>query len=152
MLWPQLWCVRFAIVSESSFLAESVFRDLASFLVCMSCCCSTGVFPWLPIGRQRQLTLAICKQVQEAAAPDIDQLLDTELQQHSGLVQGQLSNGLKYVILPNAVPPERFEAHLEICAGLTLTHTCPLRKKRRAIHCICHSGTLPMKNYGYQRP
>ena len=55
--------------------------------------------------------------MQEAAAPDIEHLLDTELQQHSSLVQGQLSNGLKYVILPNAVPPERFEAHLEICAG-----------------------------------
>lgn len=59
----------------------------------------------------------MCAKVQEAAPPDIEHLLDTQLQQHSSLVQGQLSNGLKYVILPNAVPPERFEAHLEICAG-----------------------------------
>ena len=56
-------------------------------------------------------------QVQETIPTHVEHLLDTELQQHSALVQGQLSNGLKYVILPNAVPPERFEAHLEICAG-----------------------------------
>ena len=68
--------------------------------------------------------------MQDASASDTDQLLNTELQQHSGLVQGQLSNGLKYVILPNAVPPERFEAHLEICAGVTLMQTCiPCAKK-----------------------
>ena len=56
-------------------------------------------------------------QVQEKVSTNVEHLLDTELQQHSALVQGRLSNGLKYVILPNAVPPERFEAHLEICAG-----------------------------------
>ena len=48
---------------------------------------------------------------------DIEALLDTPLEEHKDLVQGELSNGLKYVILPNMLPPERFEAHLEICAG-----------------------------------
>ena len=68
-------------------------------------------------------------QVQETIPTHVEHLLDTELQQHSALVQGQLSNGLKYVILPNAVPPERFEAHLEICAGRhehRIRHICRL--------------------------
>ena len=47
----------------------------------------------------------------------MQELLDAPLQQNSQLVTGQLDNGLCYVILPNAVPPERFEAHLEIHAG-----------------------------------
>jgi predicted Zn-dependent peptidase len=33
------------------------------------------------------------------------------------LRSGQLDNGLKYIILPNAVPPNRFEAHLEVLSG-----------------------------------
>lgn len=59
-------------------------------------------------------------QVQEAEGVDVEALLNTELEQHKDLVLGELTNGLKYVILPNAVPPERFEAHLEICAGTGL--------------------------------
>ncbi len=70
--------------------------------------------------------------MQEAAAPEVEHLLDTELEQHSSLVQGQLSNGLKYVILPNAVPPERFEAHLEICAGDMRRITC-------AVHTVIYA-------------
>ena len=42
----------------------------------------------------------------------MEALLDRQLEQHKDLVQGELPNGLKYVILPNQVPPERFEAHL----------------------------------------
>eukprot|EP00873_Tetraselmis_striata_P020838 jgi/Tetstr1/441102/TSEL_029370.t1 len=45
------------------------------------------------------------------------ELLGQEMPEHPDLVQGQLDNGLKYVILPNPVPPKRFEAHLEIHAG-----------------------------------
>ena len=37
--------------------------------------------------------------------------------QHPDLVTGQLKNGLRYVILPNKTPPNRFEAHLEVHAG-----------------------------------
>ena len=55
--------------------------------------------------------------MQEAQELDLESLLDTKLEQHKDLVQGELENGLRYVILPNQVPPERFEAHLEICAG-----------------------------------
>lgn len=36
---------------------------------------------------------------------------------HPLLHRGQLANGLRYVVLPNAKPPSRFEAHLEIHAG-----------------------------------
>ena len=48
---------------------------------------------------------------------DTEALLDTELQQIPGLVLGQLDNGLRYVILPNKVPPNRVEAHLEMHVG-----------------------------------
>lgn len=50
-------------------------------------------------------------------ATDVQTLLRTELPSHADLVQGQLENGLKYVVLPNKTPPERFEAHLEVHAG-----------------------------------
>jgi len=33
------------------------------------------------------------------------------------LITGQLDNGLRYVLLPNPSPPQRFEAHLEVHAG-----------------------------------
>ena len=57
-------------------------------------------------------------QVDEGSSlAEVQALLDAPLQQNSQLVTGQLDNGLCYVILPNAVPPERFEAHLEIHAG-----------------------------------
>lgn len=47
----------------------------------------------------------------------IHNLLDAELEPHPHLEIGQLPNGLRYVILPNATPPARFEAHLEVHAG-----------------------------------
>lgn len=33
------------------------------------------------------------------------------------LVTGQLGNGMRYVLLPNPTPPQRFEAHLEVHVG-----------------------------------
>lgn len=42
---------------------------------------------------------------------------DLELENHPNLEIGKLSNGLRYVILPNVSPPNRFEAHLEVHAG-----------------------------------
>jgi hypothetical protein len=39
------------------------------------------------------------------------------LVKHKGLVEGTLSNGLAYKILPNSVPSGRFEAHLEVLSG-----------------------------------
>jgi predicted Zn-dependent peptidase len=48
---------------------------------------------------------------------DVEQLLDHKLEQMPGMTLGQLDNGLRYVILPNKVPPNRFEAHLEMHVG-----------------------------------
>jgi hypothetical protein len=45
----------------------------------------------------------------------IEERLAAPLAAHPRLRRGQLSNGLRYVILPNPVPPNRFEAHLEVC-------------------------------------
>ncbi|CAI0397673.1 unnamed protein product [Linum tenue] len=43
--------------------------------------------------------------------------LGSELPSHPKLYRGQLKNGLRYLILPNKVPPNRFEAHMEVHAG-----------------------------------
>ncbi|KAL9347677.1 hypothetical protein Peur_059043 [Populus x canadensis] len=45
------------------------------------------------------------------------EFLHSELQCHPKLHRGQLKNGLRYLILPNKVPPNRFEAHMEVHAG-----------------------------------
>ncbi|WCJ27530.1 Stromal processing peptidase chloroplastic [Euphorbia peplus] len=47
----------------------------------------------------------------------ITEFLSTELPSHPKLYRGQLKNGLRYLILPNKVPPNRFEAHMEVHAG-----------------------------------
>jgi hypothetical protein len=46
----------------------------------------------------------------------IEERLRQPLAAHPRLRRGQLANGLRYVILPNPVPPNRFEAHLEVMA------------------------------------
>lgn len=51
------------------------------------------------------------------APQHIDRLLSRSLEWHPDLRMGTLDNGLQYVLLPNKIPPERFEAHLEIHAG-----------------------------------
>ena len=55
-------------------------------------------------------------QVGQASAP-MQELLGENLKQADNLRLGQLENGLRYVMLPNKVPPQRFEAHLEMHAG-----------------------------------
>ncbi len=62
--------------------------------------------------------------VQAELAVDVEQLLDQELAQIPGLTLGQLDNGLRYVIMPNKVPPNRFEAHLEMHVGALLGCCC----------------------------
>jgi hypothetical protein len=52
-----------------------------------------------------------------ADATDAKSLLSTEIQPHGELIHGRLPNGLRYVLLPNKTPPERFEAHLEMHVG-----------------------------------
>ncbi|XP_028771998.1 stromal processing peptidase, chloroplastic [Neltuma alba] len=47
----------------------------------------------------------------------IQAFLSSELPSHPKLHRGQLKNGLRYLILPNKVPPKRFEAHLEVHVG-----------------------------------
>lgn len=48
---------------------------------------------------------------------EIEEFLNTELPSHPKLYRGQLKNGLRYIILPNKVPPNRFEAHMEVHVG-----------------------------------
>lgn len=47
----------------------------------------------------------------------LEEFLETSLPSHPKLHRGMLDNGLRYVILPNKVPPNRFEAHLEMHVG-----------------------------------
>ncbi|KAM7253324.1 hypothetical protein ACFE04_025942 [Oxalis oulophora] len=54
---------------------------------------------------------------QDFDASDLEAFLSSELQSHPKVVRGQLNNGLRYLILPNKVPANRFEAHMEIHAG-----------------------------------
>ena len=60
----------------------------------------------------------------------MQELLSENLKQADNLRLGQLDNGLKYVMLPNKVPPQRFEAHLEMHAG------------RHAFFVVSHVTTL----------
>lgn len=53
----------------------------------------------------------------EVRRVQIEELLNAELPSHPKLHRGQLKNGLRYIILPNKVPPNRFEAHMEVHAG-----------------------------------
>ncbi|XP_024020096.1 stromal processing peptidase, chloroplastic isoform X2 [Morus notabilis] len=48
---------------------------------------------------------------------ELDRFLTSELPSHPKLYRGQLKNGLRYLILPNKVPPNRFEAHMEVHVG-----------------------------------
>ncbi|XBI11784.1 hypothetical protein VPH35_138768 [Triticum aestivum] len=47
----------------------------------------------------------------------LEDVLDTPLPSHPKLIRGQLKNGLRYLILPNKVPADRFEAHMEVHVG-----------------------------------
>ncbi|GJS89789.1 stromal processing peptidase chloroplastic [Tanacetum coccineum] len=48
---------------------------------------------------------------------ELQGFLGSELPSHPKLYRGQLENGLRYLILPNKVPQNRFEAHMEVHAG-----------------------------------
>ena len=48
---------------------------------------------------------------------EVVSLLDEELPAHQDIHRGRLANGLRYVVLPNKVPGDRFEAHLEMHVG-----------------------------------
>lgn len=53
----------------------------------------------------------------EIKGTDLEGFLSSRIPSHPKLYRGQLKNGLRYVILPNKVPPNRFEAHMEIHVG-----------------------------------
>ncbi|KAL7152707.1 hypothetical protein ABFS83_04G116200 [Erythranthe nasuta] len=48
---------------------------------------------------------------------EFEKFLRFEIPSHPKLHRGQLKNGLRYLILPNKVPPNRFEAHMEVHVG-----------------------------------
>lgn len=48
---------------------------------------------------------------------DLEIFLNSPLITHPKLHRGQLKNGLRYLILPNKVPANRFEAHMEVHVG-----------------------------------
>uniref|UniRef100_A0A803NKI9 Stromal processing peptidase, chloroplastic n=1 Tax=Cannabis sativa TaxID=3483 RepID=A0A803NKI9_CANSA len=48
---------------------------------------------------------------------ELDEFLTCQLPSHPKLYRGQLKNGMRYLILPNKVPPNRFEAHMEVHVG-----------------------------------
>ncbi|GAB2282246.1 hypothetical protein Dimus_016796 [Dionaea muscipula] len=53
----------------------------------------------------------------EETITELEDFLNYELPSHPKLYRGQLENGLRYIILPNKVPPNRFEAHMEVHVG-----------------------------------
>ncbi|CAA3007098.1 stromal processing peptidase, chloroplastic [Olea europaea var. sylvestris] len=53
----------------------------------------------------------------EVERTEFKQFLSYELPSHPKLHKGQLKNGLRYIILPNKVPPNRCEAHMEVHVG-----------------------------------
>lgn len=53
----------------------------------------------------------------EIGRAELEGFLCSELPSHPKLYRGQLKNGLRYLILPNKVPPNRFEAHMEVHVG-----------------------------------
>ncbi|CAI5990129.1 unnamed protein product [Closterium sp. NIES-64] len=53
----------------------------------------------------------------DAERAEVEALLSERLPSHPKVHRGMLDNGLRYVILPNKLPPNRFEAHLEMHVG-----------------------------------
>ncbi|KAF7133122.1 hypothetical protein RHSIM_Rhsim09G0100400 [Rhododendron simsii] len=48
---------------------------------------------------------------------ELERILSSKLPSHPKLYRGQLRNGLRYLILPNKVPANRFEAHMKVHVG-----------------------------------
>ncbi|KAJ4963796.1 hypothetical protein NE237_023735 [Protea cynaroides] len=53
----------------------------------------------------------------EVERAELEGFLSSELPTHPKLYRGQLKNGLRYLILPNKFPANRFEAHMEVHVG-----------------------------------
>ena len=65
-------------------------------------------------GRWSSVVRALADVMEPSA---VASLLDEELPAHEDIHRGRLANGLRYVVLPNKVPGDRFEAHLEMHVG-----------------------------------
>ncbi|KAJ0973564.1 hypothetical protein J5N97_021523 [Dioscorea zingiberensis] len=53
----------------------------------------------------------------EAEKAELQRFLNSELPSHPKLQRRQLKNGLRYIILLNKIPANRFEAHMEVHVG-----------------------------------
>lgn len=53
----------------------------------------------------------------EMERTELERILGSKLPSHPKLYRGQLKNGLRYLILPNKVPANRFEAHMKVHVG-----------------------------------
>lgn len=53
----------------------------------------------------------------EIEKAELEGFLSSPLPSHPKLHRGQLKNGLRYLILPNKIPANRFEAHMEVHVG-----------------------------------
>jgi len=67
--------------------------------------------------RDTQLSAALAEAPLAASHHPLGARFHEPLPSHPDLVRGVLPNGLRYVVLPNRVPPNRFEAHLELHCG-----------------------------------
>lgn len=76
-----------------------------------------NLFSYNTFGRYQTLPRNHEIQLQSTSISIDKEITNSALPKHSNLVEGNLSNGLRYVILPNSVPAGRFEAHLEVLSG-----------------------------------
>ncbi|GLC34133.1 hypothetical protein PLESTB_000841000 [Pleodorina starrii] len=76
--------------------------------------------PWIHVAAYRRgATLVVCTAMAPTAADTaaVESLLHRPIKREPELVVGYLENGMQYVLLPNKLPPKRFEAHLEVHVG-----------------------------------
>ncbi|KAL3693392.1 hypothetical protein R1sor_007043 [Riccia sorocarpa] len=72
---------------------------------------------WMPEEGIREKDEKESLGISETEGADLEEFLLSKLPSHPKLHRGELKNGLRYVILPNKVPPNRFEAHMEMHVG-----------------------------------
>jgi hypothetical protein len=71
----------------------------------------------LELVKGQALSLESSLRREEEADVNDDDHLVSKLPSHPKLHHGCLENGLQFVVLPNTVPPNRFEAHMEMHVG-----------------------------------
>ncbi|KAG2497394.1 hypothetical protein HYH03_004550 [Edaphochlamys debaryana] len=76
--------------------------------------------PWIHLATYRRgSSLIVCATMAPTQhdLQSVESLLTHKIKPEPELVVGWLENGMQYVLLPNKLPPKRFEAHLEVHAG-----------------------------------